>query len=118
MDKICTGFLLPVASTPCAPTLSARSPAPASLVTSSGLRVRAAQTLMSVNTRTGVRIKRIIFTFWQRRDSLIAGLIVEVMLSVLTKMAGVHKMNIIANVWMAYLNHGRQTWVKKLFFIL
>ena len=53
-------ILLLVASTPCAPTLSARSPAPASLVTGSGWRVRAAQTLMNVNMRTGVRIKSIV----------------------------------------------------------
>ena len=109
-----------MATTPSAPTLSAPSPAPASLVTNSGWRVRAAQTLMSVNTRTGVTIKRIysIYMFLPRRDSLIVGLIVEVMHSVLTKKAGLPKMNIIANVLMAYSSHGRQTLVNKLFILI
>ena len=52
------GTPLPVAPTPSAPTVSARSPAPVSLDTSCGLRARAAQTLTSVSTRTGARIKR------------------------------------------------------------
>ena len=47
----------PAAPTPSAPTVSAHSSAPVSLDTSCGQQARAAQTLMSVNTRTGVRIK-------------------------------------------------------------